>query len=195
MKVLNVLVVILAVVAFVLSFLAFSRPGQVVVREILGAAGSTFSNRVDFLSGLSMTGLNEVDSSIPTINGVSAGSAVATSTALQICQNNILNVTISNASATLSLPTETDFNGAGCLENPGDVKVLRIRNATTTGNFTFLLGASSTLYGLEITSSTLASGSEYATTTVRAGRIAELTGMVITSSTDWIEWTLRLFGR
>ena len=182
----NKLLIGLVVLSLVLSVLAFTRPGQVIVRELGSAAGTLHTQTEAFLTGLSTTGFVDFDTSIPTISGVST----VTVTAAQICSNEILNLGFNVATGTVTLPTPANFKSGGqCLVGLGDSKTFAIYNSTSSGNVGFAMGASSSLFThiLASTTSVLA-GDQLATSSLRSKGLGEFRVYRLTSSSE--EWLI-----
>ena len=201
-KVLIGLGVVLVAGSLLLSVLALSRPGQLIVKEVevLGAAGSEVSYVADLMSGLFSAGFKDLDRSVPALTGAAGASSTRTLTAAEVCDNSnsMVNVQIRTATGTVTLPSALLLKQAGkCLTELGDSVRLVIRNSSSSisgGTFDIVAGASSTLYSQSITSSTLPGSVVFASTSLRGSNVAELEGVRFTSTTDHILWKLEVFG-
>ena len=180
----NIVVVGAVVVALVLSFLAFTRPGQVVVREIVGGASGTTHTEVEqFLSGLYTSGFKDKNDSVLTAD---ASNSTTTLTSAQVCDNPIINIAFNTSPGIVTLPSASALINGDCLNKQGSMHLFAVRNASSTNgtNVGFAAGASSTIL---VQNASTTANAALATSTISSQSILEVRAFLITSSTQpWV---------
>ena len=180
----SIAVISLVVVSLLLSVLAFTRPGQVVVREIVGAASGTTHTEVEqFLSGLYTSGFKDKDDSVLT---ATASNSTTTLTSVQVCDNPIINIAFNTSPGIVTLPSASALINGTCLNKQGSMHLFSIRNASSTNgtNVGFSAGASSTIL---VQNASTTANAALATSTIGSQSILEIRAYLVTSSTQpWV---------
>lgn len=156
-----------------------------VVRELVGR-GDDFPQA--FNSGIWFAGKFDPDTSVPTLEAADDIASTLTASSSQICSNNVLKVSFSTATGTITLPSALQLSQNGtCLAKIGSSHTFFLwsANDVANGTTTFEKSASSSL-DFPILNNTAT-----ASTTMLGSSTARVDGLRVSSgSQEWVLWNV-----